>query len=223
MSALALTRRQALFGASLALLFVTSPALAGSSALSPKAVALASFLDSLKVETLWIAGAHINWFTGEPDGVAETLPGQHTHCSAFAASAAKRLGIYLLRPPEHKQVLLANAQFEWLSGPGGQAQGWAPLANAAAAQAAANDGQFVVVVYRNHHEDKPGHIAIVRPSLKSAAQIASEGPDVAQAGSKNYSLTSMKVGFAGHPAAWNKGEARYFAHAIADGALANVK
>ena len=25
----------------------------------------------------------------------------HTHCSAFTAAAAMRLGIYLLRPPEH--------------------------------------------------------------------------------------------------------------------------
>jgi len=190
------------------------PAFADAPVISEKARALSKFFDSLKVETLWIAGAHINWFTGEPDGVAETMAGQHTHCSAFAASVAKRLGIYILRPPEHKQALLANAQFEWLSGNEGVAQGWMAVAGAIAAQVAANAGQLVVVVYRNHHEDKPGHVAIVRPSLKSVAQIAAEGPDITQAGSKNYSVTSVKLGFAGHPAAWGKGEARYFAHEI---------
>jgi hypothetical protein len=49
----------------------------------------------MNVESLWIAGQHINWETGEPDrGGDYEGPGNHTHCSAFSAAAANRLGIY---------------------------------------------------------------------------------------------------------------------------------
>src|SRR5436305_802046 len=69
---------------------------------------LASVLDSMNVEALWIANQHVNWETGEPDRGAEYEgPGKHTHCSAFAAAASKQLGVYLLHPPEHGQLLLA--------------------------------------------------------------------------------------------------------------------
>jgi hypothetical protein len=46
-------------------------------------------------------------------------------------------------------------------------------------------GLLVVASYHNHHDDRPGHIAIVRPGSKTAEQIAAEGPDVIQAGSVN--------------------------------------
>ena len=83
--------------------------------IAPAGDHLASVLDDMNVESLWIAGQHINWETGEPDrGGDYEGPGNHTHCSAFSAAAAKRLGIYLLRPPEHGQSLLANAQSKWL-------------------------------------------------------------------------------------------------------------
>jgi len=77
---------------------------------------LAAALDGLNVESLWLAHEHVNWETGEPDrGAEDEGPGNHSHCSAFAAAAAKKLGVYLLRPPEHGQLLLANAQAKWLS------------------------------------------------------------------------------------------------------------
>jgi hypothetical protein len=122
--------------------------LAADAVLTPKAQALARFLDGLGVEDKWIAGSHINWETGLPTGVPEKLPGKHTHCSAFVASAAKQLGVYILRPPEHGQALLANAQYDWLEGDAGRAQGWRPLATAADAQAGANQGELVVAVYQ---------------------------------------------------------------------------
>ncbi len=62
---------------------------------------LADMVDSLDVERHWPAGQHIDWETGMPDGRPEGAVGKHTHCSAFVAAAAKRLGIYILRPPEH--------------------------------------------------------------------------------------------------------------------------
>ena len=187
---------------------------------SPLARRVIATVDALDVEAHWPAGKHVHWESGVPDGKLETGTGKHTHCSAFVAAAAKKLGIYILRPPEHPQILLANAQYEWLMVAGAQ-QGWRPLHDALDAQAYANRGFFVVAAYRNHHDDRPGHIAIVRPGNKSAAMIRREGPDITQAGSINYRDTSLQHGFAGHPAAWGKGEVRFYAHAVEPGALAD--
>ncbi len=186
--------------------------------IAPIARKLVDFYDRLGVESRWIAGAHIDWESGEPDGRPETMPGRHTHCSAFVASAAEQVGIYILRPPEHGQVLLANAQNEWLAGPG-QQEGWLSLADVDAAQKAADQGMFVVASYHNHSSDKPGHIAIVRPSPKTAEAIAAEGPDVIQAGSRNFTVISLRQGFAGHPHAWDDDEIDYYAHEIPRGRL----
>src|ERR1700749_2783569 len=101
-----------------------SPALARD--ISPAGQRLAQKLDSFDVEHHWPAHLPVNWETGDPDGKPEKGTGVHTHCSAFVASAAKQLGVYILRPPEHGQVLLANAQNEWLEGEGA-AQGWRRL------------------------------------------------------------------------------------------------
>lgn len=180
---------------------------------TPAAAHLAMSMDALDVEHHWPAGVHVNWETGDPDGKAESGEGKHTHCSAFVAAAAKRLGIYILRPPQHGQILLANAQYDWLAADG-QRQGWRELQDAGAAQHAANLGYFVVATYKNRHEQKPGHIAIVRPSDKSEQSLRAEGPQITQAGSTNYRSTALRVGFSGHPDAWKKAEVRYYAHAV---------
>jgi hypothetical protein len=183
------------------------------SPITPDGRQLIKLLDSMDVESHWSAGVHVHWESGEPDGKPASLTGKHTHCSAFVASAAKRVGVYILRPPEHGQELLANAQYDWLTDEGTQ-HGWRPAGNGAEAQALANRGDFVVATYHNHHDDKPGHIAVIRPSTKSEAEIASEGPQVTQAGGTNYNSASLKRGFAGHPAAWTKGEVRYYVHPV---------
>lgn len=174
---------------------------------------LSATIDALDVEAHWPAGVHVDWRTGIPDGKPERTDGRHTHCSAFVAAAAMKVGIYILRPPEHGQILLANAQYDWLAD-AGAAHGWTPLAGDLDAQNYANRGYLVVAVYKNHHDDKPGHIAIVRPSEKSAAAIRTEGPQITQAGGTNYRSTTLQRGFAGHPAAWERHEVRYYAHAI---------
>jgi hypothetical protein len=177
------------------------------------ATRLAQFLDRTRVEELWPAGIHIDWQSGVPDGKPEKSAGKHTHCSAFVASIAKRLGVYILRPPEHGQILLANAQYDWLADEGTQ-HGWTPIGDALQAQESANRGYLVVATYRNHQDDKPGHIAIVRPSARSRRDIESAGPQITQAGGTNYSSTTLERGFAGHPSAWTHREVRYYAHAI---------
>jgi hypothetical protein len=197
----------------LAALAFPGAAPAADDAVTPQAQQIFREIDAMGVESKWIAGEHVYWESGLPTGVPETSPGKHTHCSAFVAAAAKKLGIYILRPPEHGQQLLANAQNDWLAQEG-LAHGWRKLADAREAQAAANRGMLVVASYHNHHDDRPGHIAIIRPGTKTSEQIAAEGPDVTQAGSKNATSISIKAGFAGHPAAWRDNEIAYYAHEV---------
>src|SRR5882762_4929626 len=123
---------------------------------------LIAYLDSLKVEEYWLSGAIVDWRTGLPTGQPIKDEGKHTHCSQFAAAACERLGVYLLRPPEHGAVLLANAQFDWLPEKGREA-GWSAVSDGVAAQDLANRGSVVVAIYKNHDPKKSGHIAIVRP------------------------------------------------------------
>ena len=180
---------------------------------SAQARNLIATIDALDVEHRWPAGVHVHWESGDPDGKPESGIGKHTHCSAFAAAAAKKLGIYLLRPPEHKQILLANAQYDWLESTGA-AQGWRRLRDEVDAQHAANRGELVLATYKNHHDDKPGHIAIVRPSERSDASVRSDGPQITQAGGTNFRETTLARGFAGHPSAWGRREVRFYAHPV---------
>jgi hypothetical protein len=177
-------------------------------------VQLASVLDGMNVEALWIANQHVNWETGEPDrGAAYEGPGKHTHCSAFAAAAAKQLGVYLLRPPEHGQLLLANAQAQWLSSAKAMSEGWRPVMGAEMAQTEANRGNLVVVVFANPDQREPGHVAIIRPSEKSLMALERNGPDIIQAGTHNHVRTVVRIGFENHPGAWPDG-VRYYMHLL---------
>jgi hypothetical protein len=174
---------------------------------------LAKRLDEMDVEHHWIAGEHVNWRTGDPDGKPVTGDGLHTHCSAFVAAFCQRMGIYILRPPEHGQKFLANAQFDWLFDQGKE-NGWTEVKDAKEAQHLANQGLVVVATYKNHKDDKPGHIAVVRPDPKPDRLIRFEGPQVVQAGKNNHNSIPLKEGFKGHPSAWENQEVRYFSHAV---------
>src|SRR5277367_3758868 len=117
------------------------------------------FLDGTHVETRWIANHHVIWQTGQRNGPAEGDPAHHTHCSAYVAAAALYLDIYILRPPNHGQLRLANAQVSWLSGVGTESgptaveAGWSHIGKSGAngvldkAVAAANAGKLVVAGY----------------------------------------------------------------------------
>jgi hypothetical protein len=172
---------------------------------------LVTVLDGMNVESLWLAHEHVNWKTGEPDkGEDYTGPGRSTHCSAFAAAVGYRLGVYMLRPPEHGQILLANAQAEWFRSLGVQS-GWRSVSGAQDAQSLANSGNLVVVVSENPDPHRPGHIAIVRPAHRPTRLLEENGPEITQAGQRNYTKTSTKVGFLAHPGAW-PGAVLFYAH-----------
>jgi hypothetical protein len=175
---------------------------------------LEAVLDGMDVESCWLAHEHVNWETGRPDkGEDYEGPGKSTHCSAFAAAVGKKLGVYMLRPPEHGQILLANAQAEWFHTPRGLASGWHAVPGPQQAQTLANKGNLVVIVFESPDPHKPGHIAIVRPSTRSQRLLNENGPLIIQAGQKNYARTSAKVGFQHHPGAWPDG-VRYYMHPV---------
>jgi hypothetical protein len=172
---------------------------------------LAAFLDGMNVERGWAPGDPVDWRTGRFDSSALPLT---SHCSAFVAAVCERLGIYVLRPPEHSETLLANAQFDWLHAVG-RRHGWRRVPDGLTAQLLANQGELVLACCRSPEDDDAGHIAIVRPSAKSHDRIAREGPDITQAGGHNYRKTTLDEGFRLHPRELERGEIRYFAHPVA--------
>ena len=194
----------------LLLLRVAVPAVSGEDGdtVSAAGIALAAQIDRMDVEHLWTAGKGVDWRTGRVDPASR---GHGTHCSAFAAAFCAQQGIYILRPPEHSQVLLANAQYEWLE-QHGKEFGWVPVASGAAAQSLANRGWVVVAVCRNVNPRRPGHIAVVRPGVRTAEEQAAAGPLVAQAGTVNRGNIPLAAGFRNHRQAWINGEIRFFAH-----------
>jgi len=204
--------------AAAALLLVASSARAEPccGSIQPTGRMLAAFLDRSGVDHLWQAGWHVDWRTGEKDRDAPGGPEAATHCSAFAAAMADRLGIYLLRPPEHAQALLANAQMRWLREKG-VAYGWRPLASAEQAQEAANGGALVLAVFENPDRHRPGHIAVVRPSDKDRAALDRDGPQETQAGEVNAISTTVREGFAHHRGAWQPngvGTMAFYVHSV---------
>lgn len=184
--------------------------------ISPAGAKLAAFLDGSGVDRLWLPGAKVNWETGTTVSVWDDDK-PHTHCSAFVASAAKRLGVYVLRPPEHSAVLLANAQMGWLRSPAATAAGWRPLRDVTDAQRRANEGELVLAAFENPDPDRPGHIAIIRPSSIDLNALMADGPFVTQAGGHNALSVPLVHGFANHRTAWlgnGRGDVRFFSHTV---------
>lgn len=187
-----------------ALLFAGEP--------TPQGLQLAARFDAMEVEHHWLPGSHVNWQTGDPD----SWQAGKTHCSAFVAAACERLGVYILRPPEHSQVHLATAQAEWLQREG-MSHGWEPVATPFQAQELANQGQLVVAVFPSPDPARAGHVALVRASAKPDALIEREGPQIIQAGGENSSSLDLQTGFRRHPGAWNSAgdnRIRFYVHAL---------
>src|SRR5262249_54419370 len=143
------------------LVFVVGASNLFAAEISAQGEKLSVALDSMNVEKLWLAGRQVNWRTGEPNGKVYTNSSSHTHCSAFAAAAAEKLGVYLLRPPEHSSVLLANAQQDWLSHAGTNG-GWYAVSTAKEAQKIADTGNLVGVTQKNPGSGKTGRLGPLR-------------------------------------------------------------
>ena len=174
--------------------------------ISPEGQRLRDYYLSLDVEHLWLAGQKIDWATGKPDRLADR-PGK-THCSAFVAAACYRAGIFILRPPFHKQSLLANAQFEWLASAEGADTGWVRVTGKNIyeiwinAQRLANAGTTVVATCENPNASEPGHIALIIPSTVTMDTLRESGPRVIQAGALNRVDAPLQIGFGRHIETW---------------------
>jgi hypothetical protein len=193
------------------LLVVLAPQLSAAE-ITPTGKKLAEYLDGFDVEHLWDPGKSVAWKTGKPLAQQGEYRKGNTHCSAFVAAACFKADVYILRPPEHATKQLANAQADWLAGPGDE-KGWKSIASAAEAQRRANQGDLVVVVFKEANPERSGHIAIVRPNEKDEAKIRDEGPQIIQAGATNYNSASLTEGFKHHKGAWPAG-VRFYVHAI---------
>lgn len=173
-----------------------------------------SVLDNSNVEHLWLNHQYVNWETGKQDNSGDySGHGNHSHCSAFSAAIGERLGVYMLRPPEHSQILLASAQTKWFNTIEGRKAGWRNVADPVRAQQLANEGFLVVISYKSPNPHTPGHIVIVRPSLISLTALEMNGPKITQAGTKNLLEGNASVAFASHPGAWPNG-VKYFVHDV---------
>jgi hypothetical protein len=174
--------------------------------------ALKEFYLSLGVETHWLAGAHINWETGEPDDLNANQD-IHTHCSAFVAAACKKLNIYILRPPEHPLQLLSNAQYDWLLSKEGRENGWMAIDKGNiyyTAQEKADQGYVVICIYKSRDQVLPGHIAFVRPAEMTNEKLTASGPMLVMAGTHNFNYISLKSGFGTHISGWPENEIRFY-------------
>jgi len=164
---------------------------------------LAKILDSMDVEHNWTAGKHIDWITGKPDKPDDYKgPETATHCSAFAAAVGYKLNVYMLRPPEHPQELLSNAQVKWFRSSDGICNDWSNVNSFLDAQTLANQGSLVVIVYENPNPKKPGHIVVVRPSTKTHDELKKHGPQVIEATNINRKSYPAYKSFNAHPGAW---------------------
>jgi len=178
--------------------------------ITPNGQHLLALLDSMDVEHHWLNHHRVDWKTGHE--VRSGFQQKDTHCSAFAAAASYRLHVYLLRPPEHSQEMLANGQGRWLASEKSRREGWEPV-TAQEAQRRANLGEFVVGVYVEADPHTHGHIVVIRPAEKTTAELAQDGPQDAMAGVNNYSSRPVAQSFGSHPNAWPDG-IRYYAHKV---------
>jgi hypothetical protein len=177
---------------------------------TPQGKHLRQLLDGMDVDHLWLNHLHIDWETGKPDrGPNYDGPDTKSHCSSFAAAVGERLGIYMLRPPDHPQQLLASAQGKWFESKEARDKGWTPVNSSREAQRLANLGELVVITFVSPDPHKPGHIAIVRPAMKTDEALAAEGPQTTQAGGTNFSNGTAKESFRLHENAWPNGVKMY--------------
>jgi hypothetical protein len=151
---------------------------------------------NLRVKKLWLNGEHVDWLTGKPDNPTATTENT-THCSAFVAAACANAGVYILRPPKHKQELLANAQYTWLNSSVGYKAGWRQISGNyfEKAQQAANKGFVVVATYKNPNPRLAGHIVCIMPTIISADSLSVDGPQVIQASRVNSSNIAFRKAF----------------------------
>ena len=183
--------------------------------LSNNGIELKKYYDSFDISNLWIMGQRIDWESGKSLGTSNNK--KATHCSAFVAAALKNKGIYILRPPEHKTKDLANSQFDWLNTKEAIDLGWTKIDGEnryKLVQNLANQGYFIVAVFRNKDDKKPGHIALIYPGILSDDELINNGPLLIQAGHINGKGITLRKGFEKHIEDWNTNNIEFYGYKI---------
>jgi hypothetical protein len=154
-------------------------------------------------------GTSVNWLTGAAGGSGVNMTvGTDSHCSAFAGAVSKLLGVYLLRQPDASDLNLANHQAVWFTT---NTAGWTPVASMLTAQQLANAGELVMASYQS--ASGSGHIAVLRASNRTTANLNSYGPEECQSGDNHFADTNVVTGFNQHAGAFPNG-IKYYAHTL---------
>jgi hypothetical protein len=189
--------------------------------ITPAGHRLIVVLDSMDVEHRWPKDQAIEWDTGLPVGpTGSEGHDPDTHCSAFTAAVGKRIGVYMPHPPMYSQIRLSEAQLSYFDSRAGRDDGWRRVDTPEQAQALANQGMLVIVGRMGHtskYDPRPGHIAVVRPSERTEAQISESGVQMTQAGTHNWRSITAKGGFHHEPGQLPS-NLEYFAHDVPDSA-----
>lgn len=181
--------------------------------------------NSLKVEEKWQKGEIINCKTSE---IIEEYTGEHkktgrrvNHDGCFVYAALSSLNIPKDSLPPHPEFdtgfipLLTNKQADWYETEGNK-HGWNYIKNKdrednfTQAQKLANQGYLVIAIYKNINPKRVGHTAIVIPSDKDIEKIKKDGPEIAQAGTNNFSSCSLKKGFRNKKDAFKNNEIKVY-------------
>jgi hypothetical protein len=194
--------------------------------ITPAGHRLIVVLDSMDVEHRWPKDQPIEWDSGLPTGpVGSEIHDPDTHCSAFTAAVGKRVGVYMPRPPIYSQIRLSEAQLSYFDSASGRDEGWRRVDTPEEAQALANQGMLVIVGRMGHtskYDPRPGHIAVVRPSERTEAQLSESGVQITQAGAHNWRSTTAKGGFHHEPGQLPV-NLQYFAHDVPEAADSSVQ
>jgi hypothetical protein len=176
--------------------------------LSGEGEALAKLLDSIQVESHWLAYQEVDWKTGTP--VAGAARGPASNGGAFVAAVCDRLMVSL--PASEAQDFLPANQIDWLLNVG-KMKGWVKVGEVES-QVLANQGWVVIAAWKNMapagKREISGQMAIVRPDRDPVSELASRGPRVILAGAQNHNSIALKDAFP--PAAWSNQEVVYLAH-----------
>jgi len=167
------------------------------------------FLDSFNIDSKWVRGKDCNIYSGEHQEKKHSIK-NITYCSLFVAHVARKLNIYLPAPPIYKRYFLASTQCRWLLEKGTSYE-WKKV-SPLQAQDNANKKYFTLVCTISPRGDKPGHIAIVRPTLKTSAKLLEEGPEILNVGWHNQQSVSVKKGFKKQKNAFEEGRIYYFSY-----------
>jgi len=169
---------------------------------------LAKLLDSMQVESHWLAYQEVDWRTGDP--ISSGVRGPANNGGAFVAAVCAKVKAPM--PSSEAEDFLPRNQIDWLMNVG-KMKGWVKVGEVES-QVLANQGWVVIAAWQNMADagkrEISGQLAVVRPNLDPVSQLAERGPRVILAGAKNRNSIGLKDGLPG--SAWNNQEVVYLAH-----------